>query len=48
MSESSKRVVLTRREALLLSASAGIGMVGGESALAPMRFGMRMRICTAA
>ncbi len=34
MSESSKRVVLTRREALLLSATAGITMVAGESALA--------------
>jgi para-nitrobenzyl esterase len=33
MSESSKRT-LTRREALLLSASAGIGMVAGEPALA--------------
>jgi para-nitrobenzyl esterase len=34
MSESSKRNVLTRREALLLSATAGISMVGGNSALA--------------
>src|SRR5580698_8586412 len=33
MSESSKRI-LTRREALLLSATAGIGMVAGEPALA--------------
>ena len=34
MSESSKRIVLTRREALLLSATAGISMVGGNPALA--------------
>jgi para-nitrobenzyl esterase len=34
MSESSKRIVLSRREALLLSATAGIGMLGGESARA--------------
>src|SRR3984885_5021947 len=33
MSESSKRI-LTRREALLLSATAGIGVVAGKSALA--------------
>ncbi len=34
MSESSKRIALTRREALLLSATAGIGMVAGEPLLA--------------
>ena len=34
MSESSKRSVLTRREALLLSATAGISVVAGESAYA--------------
>ena len=34
MSESSKRYVLTRREALLLSATAGISVVGGESVFA--------------
>ncbi len=34
MSESSKRNVLTRREALLLSATAGIGVVGGGSGFA--------------
>jgi hypothetical protein len=34
MSESPKRIVLTRREALLLSATAGIGMAGGGSAFA--------------
>ena len=34
MSESTKRYVLTRREALLLSATAGISIVGGNSALA--------------
>src|ERR1700758_58621 len=34
MSESSKRSVLTRRQALLLSATAGISVVAGESAYA--------------
>jgi para-nitrobenzyl esterase len=34
MSEISNRIVLTRREALVLSATAGMGMVAGESALA--------------
>jgi para-nitrobenzyl esterase len=34
MSESSKRTVLTRREALLLSATPGISMVAGEPACA--------------
>ncbi|HWC17583.1 MAG TPA: carboxylesterase family protein [Terriglobales bacterium] len=34
MSDSSKRIVLTRREALLLSATAGIGIVAGEAARA--------------
>jgi para-nitrobenzyl esterase len=34
MSESAKRSVLTRRQALLLSATAGIGMVAGEPARA--------------
>jgi para-nitrobenzyl esterase len=34
MSESSKHIVLTRREALLLSATAGISLVAGEPARA--------------
>ena len=34
MSESSNRIVLTRREALLLSASAGVGIAAGKSAFA--------------
>jgi para-nitrobenzyl esterase len=34
MSESLKRIVLTRREAVLLSAWAGISMVGSGSPLA--------------
>ena len=34
MSDSSKRIVLTRREALLLSATAGIGIVASEASRA--------------
>ena len=34
MSQSSKSIVLTRRDALLVSAMAGMSMVAGESALA--------------
>ena len=34
MSESSNRIVLTRREALLLSATAGVSIAAGESAFA--------------
>jgi para-nitrobenzyl esterase len=34
MSESSNRIVLTRRQALLLSASAGVGIAASKSAFA--------------
>ena len=34
MSESSSRNILTRREALLLSATAGVGIAAGKSAFA--------------